>query len=177
MRYKTHLAGGLALGYVAFNNINLLNVDLSDSKTFMIASAGLVLGSLFPDIDIATSYLSNKIKLVSFFTSKLFKHRGYTHSIVGAVSMSMLMYLILGSFDISHSSVRMFSTAFSIGIISHIMLDLMTYSGVELLYPFNSKRIKAGKFCLYNFHKWNFAEFILVIAFGFIAYKSLILHL
>lgn len=80
MLYKTHIAGGLALGYIAFSKVPMFNVDMTQSKTLIIITSGLVVGSLFPDIDHKNSYLSRKIKPLSFITSKLFKHREFTHS-------------------------------------------------------------------------------------------------
>jgi len=175
MRYKTHIAGGLALGYFTINNIEMLNINLSDNKTLLIATAGLVLGSLVSDIDIASSYLSNKLKIISFFTSKLFKHREFTHSIVGAGSMSMLMYFILKKLDIHPRVVNDFSISFSIGIVTHILLDLMTCGGVVLFFPFYKKRIKtSAKFCINNTYR-NFIESAMIILFVFIAYRSLII--
>ena len=147
--YKTHIAGGLALGYILFNKVPMLNVDITESKTLIIITSGLVLGSLFPDIDHKNSYLSRKVKPISFITSKLFKHREFTHSIVGTISFSYLLHIILNKMnrEIIYSS--MFRNAFTIGFISHIILDMMTISGVVLFYPIYKKRIGIG---MYN-HK------------------------
>lgn len=102
MLYKTHIAGGLALGYILFNKVPMLNVDITESKTLIIITSGLVLGSLFPDIDHKNSYLSRKLKPVSFITSKVFKHREFTHSIVGTISISYLMYFILSKTNMEY---------------------------------------------------------------------------
>ena len=146
--YKTHIAGGLAFGYVLFSKIPTLNVDIRESKSLIIITSGLILGSLFPDIDHRNSYLSRKIKPISFITSKLFKHREFTHSIAGTILVSYLIYIILGRTNIEIMYSSMFNKAFTIGIISHIILDMMTVSGVILFYPIYKKRVGIGIFNL-----------------------------
>ena len=146
MLYKTHIAGGLALGYILFNRIPMLNVDITESKSLIIITSGLVLGSLFPDIDHRNSYLSRKIKPISFITSKVFKHREFTHSIIGTISASYLLSIILSKTNIESIYRSMFNQAFTIGIISHIILDMMTISGVVLFYPIYKKKVGIGMF-------------------------------
>lgn len=146
MLYKTHIAGGLALGYITFNKIPMLKIDIGESKTLIIITSGLILGSLFPDIDHKNSYLSRRIKPLSYITSKVFRHREFTHSIVGTISISYLLYLILGKTNIEAIYINMFISSFTIGIISHIFLDMMTISGVVLFYPFYKKRVRLGSF-------------------------------
>lgn len=146
MLYKTHIAGGLALGYIMFNKIPMLEADIGQSKILIIITSGLILGSLFPDIDHKNSYLSRKIKPLSYITSRIFKHREFTHSIVGTISIYYLLYLILGKINIEYIYKDMFIRAFIIGVISHIFLDMMTISGVVLFYPLYKKRVRLGSF-------------------------------
>lgn len=171
MLYKTHIAGGLALGYILFNKVPMLNVDITESKTLIIITSGLVLGSLFPDIDHKNSYLSRKLKPVSFITSKVFKHREFTHSIVGTISISYLMYFILSKTNMEYMYKSMFSKAFTIGIISHIILDMMTISGVVLFYPLYKKRVGIRMFNHRN-SKVESKEIIIMIIFIIIALIS-----
>ena len=161
--YKTHIAGGLALGYILFNKIPMLNVDIRESKSLIIITSGLILGSLFPDIDHRNSYLSRKIKPISFITSKLFKHREFTHSIVGTITVSYLLYLILDRTNIETMYSSMFNEAFTIGIISHIILDMMTVSGVVLFYPIYKKRIGIGMFSTKSWKIESKEKFIMTI--------------
>ena len=70
MLYKTHIAGGLALGYILFSKVPMLKVDITESKTLIIITSALVIGSLFPDIDHKNSYLSRKLKPVSYVDRK-----------------------------------------------------------------------------------------------------------
>lgn len=119
----------------------MLNVDITESKSLIIITSGLILGSLFPDIDHRNSYLSRKLKPISYITSKIFKHREFTHSIVGTISVSYLLYIILSKTNIDPIYSYMFIKAFTVGIISHIILDMLTVSGVVLFYPIYKRRI------------------------------------
>ncbi len=138
------MAGGLALGYLVFAKVDGLSVDILDPINLGVISAGLILGSLIPDLDHKNSYISNKAKSLSFFTSRLFKHRGFTHSILG----TLIFYYILNYFlpklslyiDIFYLDI--FKWALIIGFISHIILDMMTPGGVVLFYPIIDKRIR-----------------------------------
>ena len=170
MLYKTHIAGGLALGYILFSKVPMLNVDITESKTLVIITSGLFLGSLFPDIDHKNSYLSRKLKPLSYVTSKIFKHREFTHSIVGTVLVSYLLYVILGKTNIDPIYSSMFNQAFTIGIISHIILDMLTISGVVLFYPIIKKRVGVQMFNSKS--KMESKEMFVMIIFIIIALVS-----
>lgn len=172
MLYKTHIAGGLALGYVLFNKVGILKVDLTQSKSLIIVTSGLILGSLFPDIDHKNSYLSRKIKPISFITSKVFRHREFTHSIVGTISISYLLNLILSKTNIESVYSRMFISAFTTGIISHILLDMVTVSGVVLFYPLYKKRVRLGLFNPRKYSKMESRQMVIMIVFIIIAFIS-----
>lgn len=168
MLYKTHIAGGLALGYILFSKVPMLNVDITESKTLIIITSGLVLGSLFPDIDHRNSYLSRKIKPISSITSKIFKHREFTHSIVGTLLFYYLLSSILGKTNIEAMYSTMFIEAFIIGVISHIVLDMLTVSGVVLFYPMYKKRIGIQMFSN-NKSKMESKEMMVMVSFIIIA--------
>lgn len=177
MLYKTHIAGGLALGYIGFSKIGMLNVDITESKSLVIITTGLILGSLFPDIDHKNSYLSRKIKPLSFITSKIFRHREFTHSIVGTISVSYLLYLILAKTSMGPIYSTMFNSAFTIGVISHILLDMMTVSGVVLFYPIYKRRVRLGLLNTNNYSKIEAKEMLIMTVFiiiAFIAYTDLV---
>lgn len=171
MKYKTHIVGGAALGYVIYNNVDMLSNYVNDSPTFMVATAGLVIGSLMPDIDIKTSYMSKKARPVSFFTSKLFKHRGYTHSIVGVTTFSILLFFLMEMLGFSSVTTKLFSLSFMIGMISHVLLDLVTWGGVTLFYPYN-KRIHLGKL-RNDIMPYSISELIIGIVLVVVAYKNM----
>lgn len=174
MLYKTHVVGGLALGYVVFSNVSMLNVNLTESKSLLIAASGLAIGSLFPDIDHQNSFLSRKVKPLSWLTSKVLKHREFTHSIVGTISIYYLLKLILDKIAIDILLSDIFLKAFIIGMISHILLDMLTVAGVVLFYPLSKKRIGVGIFHKKLYIKVGFKELItliFLIVMAYFAYK------
>ena len=164
MKGKTHIAGGIGLGYLAFNNINILNVNLSDEKILLLATAGLTLGALLPDIDHPNSKISNKVKPLGFIVSKIFKHRGFTHSILGAIIMTIIFGWIFSIISISKSLNIVLLKSLTIGITSHILLDMMTPTGVCLLYPYEKR------YNIANFKMGSISEMILVAIFIGLAY-------
>ena len=123
MKGKTHLLSGvtLALIYLIYSGVNLQNVTLS----FL-----LVLGVLFPDIDIMNSILGRKIKVIGF----IFKHRGFFHSIY---SLMLFTYLFGGLFG------WLYGLFFAIGFILHAIEDMLSKQGISLFML--GDRIK-GKF-------------------------------
>ena len=128
MDYKTHLFGGVAfgIGFVYFSP--KLNIDVQ--PLFLVA--GSLIGALLPDIDHPRSYLGSKIPIIPSLLYSTVGHRTLTHSIFFAVFIGILFSLIDYSFGFG----------VFIGIISHILLDMLTPQGVSYLYPFYKKRIK-----------------------------------
>ena len=169
INYKTHIVGGLALGFVAFNNIDILGVDINVSTNLAIASGGLIFGALFPDIDKHNSYLSQKVKPLSMITSKVLKHREFTHSILGTLILSLIMNVILNRFNLNINTIKILSLSFTIGIISHILLDMFTPAGVVLFYPLYKKKVKFGGFVLSS-KRFSIIEVIVIIFLAKLAF-------
>lgn len=105
MTGKTHFAGGVAAAVSA-------NIFLGVNDPYLIIA--ILFGSILPDIDHSATIFGKTFSIIP----KLFKHRGFTHSIIFIV---MVGY---------------FSPYLAIGCISHILLDMMTRRGVMLFYPF-----------------------------------------
>ncbi|MCK9470720.1 MAG: metal-dependent hydrolase [Bacilli bacterium] len=162
MKGRTHMVSGVALGYLAFNSMEILNVNLNDSKTLLLVTGGLVLGSLLPDIDHPRSMISLRVKPIGFIVSKLFKHREYTHSIIGSLSMTFLIGILLNLLNIETNINFIFLKALFSGIASHIILDMLTFHGVALLYPFTKKRIRLlGNLYIPRTLEWGLWEIII----------------
>lgn len=166
VRGKTHIAGGIALGYLAFNNIDILNVNLCDEKTFLLATAGLTLGALLPDIDHPRSTITNKVKPIGYTFSIVFKHRGFTHSVLGSIVMTILFGWLFSLAGMNKAFNIVLTKSIYIGIISHILLDMLTPSGVDLLYPYNRR------YNIASFKMGGIGELILVILFIGVAYYN-----
>lgn len=90
---------------------------------------GVVLGNVFPDLDnLAVAYAT----LTGRDAHGL--HRTFTHSIFAIVAAVILCYLI--AIFTKNQNWNNFGLGFGIGILMHILLDLVLwFNGVELLWP------------------------------------------
>lgn len=167
MMSRTHITGGLGIGYTIFNNIDLLNVNLHDDKTFLLVTAGLVFGSLIPDIDHPKSKFSLSNKAISFIPSRLLKHRGFTHSILGAITITGLSKLALALSGVSSVNQAILTKSIFIGILTHIFLDMLTPSGICLFSPSN-KRVSIG-----SIKTKSLGEYVIFIMLSILFYRNL----
>lgn len=85
---------------------------------------GGILGSLLPDIDHPKSTISLKLKLYLFI-----KHRGFTHSLT-----ALFLFILIAPWAGTILNQDLYR-GIIIGIISHIFLDSLTPSGVQLFFP------------------------------------------
>lgn len=85
---------------------------------------GGILGSLLPDIDHPKSTISLKLKSYLFI-----RHRGFTHSLT-----ALLLLILLAPWGEKILHYNLYQ-GIIIGIISHIFLDSLTPSGVQLFFP------------------------------------------
>jgi inner membrane protein len=141
MNYKTHIAGGVTLGLMIYAS-SLIEMG---TGPLIVASTctGLVIGSVLPDIDHPNSFISKKAKITSFFTSKMFKHRTTTHSLV--INSMFVGLLLLLTQNYSSVYFSKFVNALGTGILSHIILDMLTTGGVAIFYPITAKRFNLAK--------------------------------
>lgn len=92
------------------------------------------IGSVIPDIDMRGSYASKTYPKVYKFFGCRFRHRSFTHSLLFIYLLCYLSNIILKYTDNNIVFISSFS-GFLIGCFSHIVLDLFTKEGIELLYP------------------------------------------
>lgn len=88
--------------------------------------------SLLPDIDHPRSLLGQRLRWIAIPISRVFGHRGFTHSllaIIGGVFLlnSDITVTWLIPSDVMHAMV--------IGYLSHLLADMLTPAGVPLLWP------------------------------------------
>lgn len=132
MTGKTHLGSGILVSLLLCNSF--------------ISGIYLTFGSILPDIDHHNSFLGKNIP----FVSKIFKHRGFTHSLLFAII------------------IWLFNQWIAYGILVHIFLDLMTHNGIVLFYPSNNRiRFPLAKYVITNglFEKIIFFIIYLLIIF------------
>lgn len=127
MTGKTHLtAGMLAAVYISKKT----NLPFNDVITCCSLSS---LGALFPDIDLASSKLGSKVKIISKPINKFFGHRTFFHAPI----IYTIVYIILNSFFPENIN---YFNYFFVGVATHIGLDLLNKKGIPLFYPIYRKR-------------------------------------
>lgn len=117
MTWKTHALGGAQIGLVASYAASESSVESA-----VIISAA-ILGSLLPDIDKPGSKISRSdslIGFISFWVSKLTRHRGFLHTVFGAAFFAALFYG-LAVFRTEKESLLSFSMAFTVFILVHAL--------------------------------------------------------
>lgn len=95
---------------------NVQHVQL-EPKTFAVLAVASTFGGLLPDIDHGNSKLGKKVPVVD----KLFKHRGFTHT----VWFAMIAYVIVAMWN---EQIAMYVF---IGCLSHLIGDILTPMGLR----------------------------------------------
>ena len=150
MMYPTHMLTSFT-GVVALSQVTDLPIGLA-------MTAGVLLGSVLPDIDQPSSLIGKRTSIkiskkkngkekvtrigLSTLVNKLFGHRGFTHSIAATALLSLLLYIWLNPFVIG----------LVLGYAFHIVGDMLSKQGVPLLSPLTKTRFKIH---LYTTNKFS----------------------
>lgn len=134
MTGQTHILGGITA--------SLAFAQLSPEEPVLILIGGVV-GSLIPDICHGGSKIGKTFPLLSKIINSLFGHRTFTHSLLFLALAALLFHFVLPIDGLAHGLLA--------GMISHIILDMMTKHGVKLLFPWKVKvrfpfTVKTGGF-------------------------------
>ena len=121
MTGKTHTSCGLLVGALT---IEYYQTDLFTSITIMTLA---VISSLLPDICHTQSRIGRRFKVLSFFVRILFGHRTFTHSLLFISIIGILLYII--------QTPEYYLVSIILGLLSHVILDILTPKGVKLFYP------------------------------------------
>lgn len=121
MTGKTHASCGFLVGALA---IEYYETDLFISVTVVTLA---IISSLLPDICHAQSKIGRRFKLISIIIRLLFGHRTFTHSILFVAIIAALLYMI--------QTPNYYLITIVCGLLSHVILDMLTPRGVKLLYP------------------------------------------
>lgn len=110
------------------------------------AFAGGVLGGLLPDIDHPESTMGRRLKPLSHVINTLFGHRGFTHTLFAWLLTSYFLFVLSGWIPMSVKGyvLAVFSGVI-VGYMSHLLLDMLTVSGVPLLYPLSKKTLRFAR--------------------------------
>ena len=163
------VAGVVILSYLGDENLAITyNETLSteifnDVKLGDVLKNGLIIlaswfGSILPDIDHPTSTISKKFTLLSipyrilqfifgkFKSTKHFVgHRGITHSL-----FFLFIPIIIGLFFVTNEWIVVGLFGLSVGILSHLVMDMLNPTGVPLLLPLSKHkfRLLPKKLCI-----------------------------
>lgn len=163
MNYKTHINGGiLTVLYVV--NAQVVKTTLLTSG---ILAGGIIVGSILPDIDHKNSFISKRNKIISRIISIIAGHRKLFHAplfytaiyliTIMQIKSTLLLILVKGIF---------------LGIMSHLILDIITLGGLPILYPFSKKKLSLGNIKTDGFLEHILCVIIIVINI-FILFKSI----
>lgn len=128
MNKRTHVLGGIAVasGYLVATGLSHGRLPPLQSQ---YAAAGLaMLGSMFPDIDLPTSWIGRRAKGISSIVGTLFGHRGMFHS-----PLFYAVLLALGCWR--WPTWGWYFGAFGVGVLVHLVLDSLNAKGVPWLWP------------------------------------------
>ena len=139
MMGKQHIIFGLALGTAIYpvlpETLTKLGTSSSVKEALLftgIYGAGVVLGSLLPDIDLEDSTISQifPFTILSFFIRKL-GHRTITHDVLWTIPLGIFLILKYPWF-----------IGLILGYWGHLFLDGFTRSGIMWGYIFNKNKLK-----------------------------------
>lgn len=154
-----------ALSSVIFAKKLELSLALSQGNWGHIIIGGIIT-CLLPDIDHPKSLLGQRLKWLSIPITKVFGHRGITHSFLGIVGGSIFLssnllsqIIILIPVDFIHAMI--------VGYISHVVADMLTPLGIPLLWPYRRR------FCIpilnpSKYPKWERIFCVLVLTCAFL---------
>lgn len=122
--FRTHFAFGLLIGLLS------LKFLVVSPKWLFVAIVAVA--SSFPDIDHPRSRISRLLFPVSWLISWVVSHRGVLHSIFPIIGLYFLF---------EYLGFNYIGIAISIGYLSHLIGDALTYSGIDFLYPVSRFKI------------------------------------
>jgi inner membrane protein len=127
MKAPAHIAAG-----ITFTGIlcSIFDINIFQSYTYTSLCA---LFSLLPDIDTTKSILGKLVYPIAKFINRKFGHRTITHSGL-FLFFTFIVLKILYYFSILQNTD--YYMIIEISILSHIILDMFTTSGVPFFYPF-----------------------------------------
>ena len=174
MNYRAHKIGGTCSGLIASALLFADNPTTINFISSLLIISGASIGSVMPDIDKPTSKIGRKffIKPISTYIHKKYGHRTITHSAI--LSLVFLSLLVCSSYmfkDIPFYFYSNFTIGFSVGYISHLVLDSLTVEGIPLFYPFDKTKYRFMKFKTKK-HE-NLVSNLCLIVTGFLLYTIL----
>lgn len=124
MMFRNHLVVTTAVAIVSVKYIEF-------AMPLWAVIGCIYFGSLFPDLDHPSSTIGRRMRFISIPLGGIFGHRQITHSIWPFVGVVLL-------FDMQGpGGILVF--AFMIGYFSHLLGDILSDSGIPLLWPMQAR--------------------------------------
>lgn len=126
MTAPNHIAGG-----IVFTGIftSLWNVNIFAEPYYL---ATTILVSLLPDIDTPKSIIGKPFYPISKWLYRRYGHRTITHSLLFTIIITLSVFILQRLNVIPHNYALITFFAY----FGHLLLDMLTTTGVPLLYPF-----------------------------------------
>ena len=145
----TQIVLGAAVGEV------ILGKKLGNRAVIWGAIAGTI-----PDLDVFLNFI------VSDKLTATLMHRAFTHSFLFAFTIGPLLgYLFSKIFKRSKATFRDWSMLFFWAFLTHILLDVQTTYGTQLLWPFHNRLAISNIFVVDPFYTLPFLIFVIVMMF------------
>ena len=127
MKATTHIVGGFVFAgtLCSFTDVNIL-----ENQQYIIACAVF---SIFPDIDTTKSFIGKIFYPVAWVINRKLGHRTFTHSLL-FLALIWITFFALFKFEVIPDKDLLKIAVFA--TIGHFVFDMITVSGVPLLYPF-----------------------------------------
>ncbi|CRK85711.1 Inner membrane protein YdjM [Candidatus Providencia siddallii] len=157
MTAEGHMLFSIA-SLILAKKLELTTYIVHGNLTYMILA--VLFGSLLPDIDHTSSVIGRLLFFLSFLISKVFRHRGFTHSFLAWIILTVFCYNLL-YFDVNIDMDLLQS--FLLGYISHEIADMLTPRGVQFFWPLQKHFCLSIFYGKTNKHKERFIFIILII--------------
>lgn len=122
----THIVMGIALGGLAMVD----PVVASEPATMSTVVAGVIVGSLIPDIDTILKLRNNAVYIRH--------HRGITHSIPAVLLWPLLITLLFSLIAPEANFIHLWAWTF-LAVFLHVFVDIFNSYGTQALRPFSNK--------------------------------------
>ena len=167
---STHQTVGICSGLIIST---LLFPTLSEPILWVHGGAlvlGASLGSLMPDIDHPHSKMGKRAKVASKVVSKTCGHRGWTHTLLAFLIIVGGLIFLIYKLPFYQALFGYWAFGFSLGYLTHLLLDALTVQGIPFFKPFTSKNIHLTRCKSDSIPLNNVTQFAFMVVAGFMIY-------
>ncbi|MBT3298641.1 hypothetical protein HN385_06950 [archaeon] len=155
MLFHGHLLVGMLVFLLTYNFFD----DIFTGGNIFVIFLLVLLGSLLPDIDEKGTTINKWFGFIGIIFQKLFKHRGFLHSLIFFLIISFLVKIIFSD---------AYGYALLLGLFAHILGDGISKMGVRLFYPLKFRikgPLRVGSFAEVLISFFIFCVIVLLLFF------------